>query len=66
VLLDAIARAAGGGRPTRPKVLAELAKTQGYKGVTGLVTFDKKGDNTLARPVVYQMGSKAYPGTPVK
>jgi branched-chain amino acid transport system substrate-binding protein len=66
VLLDAIARAAGGGRPTRPKVLAELAKTQGYKGVTGLVTFDKKGDNALARPVVYQLLPKVHPGTPVK
>ena len=66
VLLEAIARAASGGRPTRPKVLAELAKTQGYKGVTGLISFDKKGDNTLARAAVYQLTSKVYPGTPVR
>jgi branched-chain amino acid transport system substrate-binding protein len=66
LLLDAIARAAGGGRPSRSGVLAEMAKTQGYVGVTGLITFDKKGDNTLARPVVYQMVSAAYPGTPVR
>jgi branched-chain amino acid transport system substrate-binding protein len=66
LLLDAIARAASGGRPTRPRVLAELAKTQGYQGVTGLITFDKNGDNTLARAVVYQMGSKVYPGIPVR
>jgi branched-chain amino acid transport system substrate-binding protein len=66
VLLDAIARAAGSGRPTRERVQVELAKTQGYKGVTGVITFDKKGDNILARPVVYQMTPKVYPGTPVK
>lgn len=66
VLLEAIARAAKGGRPTRSGVLAELAKTQGYAGVTGLITFDKKGDNTMARPVVYQMASGAYPGTSVR
>jgi branched-chain amino acid transport system substrate-binding protein len=66
VLLDAIARAASGGRPTRPRVLTELAKTQSYKGVTGQITFDKKGDNTLARPAVFQLTSKAYPGTPAK
>ena len=66
VLLDAIARASGGGRPTRPRVLAELAKTQGYRGVTGTITFDKKGDNILARPVVYQLGPKVYPGAVVR
>ena len=66
VLLDAIERAASGGRPSRPRVLAELAKTQGYKGVTGLITFDKKGDNSLARAVIYQLGPRVYPGTPVR
>jgi branched-chain amino acid transport system substrate-binding protein len=66
LLLDAIGRAASGGRPTRPRVLAELAKTQGYKGVTGPITFDRKGDNTLARAVVYQLGPRLYPGTPAR
>ena len=41
VMVDAIQRA----KSTEPaKYLPELAKTSGYKGVTGMISFDAKGD----------------------
>jgi len=41
VMVDAIVRA----KSSEPaKYLPELAKTSGYKGVTGTITFDNKGD----------------------
>ena len=41
VLVDAMVRA-GSSQPS--KYLPELAKTAGYKGVTGTIAFDEKGD----------------------
>ena len=41
VLVDAMVRA-GSSQPS--KYLPELAKTTGYKGVTGVISFDEKGD----------------------
>ena len=66
VLLSAIERAAGGGRPTRARVQVELSRTRGYTGVTGEISFDRRGDNTGARPVVYSLSGKDYPGSVVR
>ncbi len=66
LLLTALERAAAGGRPTRATVLAELAKTRGYPGVSGEITLDKKGENLGARPVVCRFSGAAYPGTIVR
>jgi branched-chain amino acid transport system substrate-binding protein len=66
VLLSAIERAAAGGRPTRAKVLAELAKTRGYAGVTGEISFDKKGDTPLARPAIFKFTGGSYPGAVIR
>ena len=41
VMIDAMVRA---GSSDPAKYLPELAKTNGYKGVTGTITFDEKGD----------------------
>jgi branched-chain amino acid transport system substrate-binding protein len=41
VLLDAIRRA---GKPDRSAVMAQVAKTKGFKGVTGTITFNAQGD----------------------
>jgi len=41
VMADAMVRA-GSAQPS--KYLAELSKTSGYKGVTGVISFDEKGD----------------------
>jgi branched-chain amino acid transport system substrate-binding protein len=66
VLLSAIERAAAKGKPTRASVVTELARTKGYGGVTGDITFDRTGENVSARSVVYRFSGKAYPGTLVR
>lgn len=65
LLLAAIERAAAKGRPTRAGLLTEIAKTQGYQGITGPITFDKKGDNLVARPLIYRFTGNLYPGTAI-
>jgi len=56
VLLAAIERAIrAGGRPSRAAVAAELARTRGFSGVAGEVTFDARGANTAAKVYVYQI-----------
>ncbi|MGH2371966.1 MAG: branched-chain amino acid ABC transporter substrate-binding protein, partial [bacterium] len=42
--LERAIKAAGGKKPTREQVTAEVAKTKGYAGLTGTITFDSKGD----------------------
>jgi branched-chain amino acid transport system substrate-binding protein len=41
VMVDAMARA---GSPEPAKVLSHLARTDGYKGITGSIAFDARGD----------------------
>lgn len=65
VLLAAIERAAAKGRPTRTSLLTEIAKTRGYQGITGQITFDKNGDNLAARPLIYRFTGGLYPGTAI-
>ncbi len=56
VLLAAIERAIrASGRPSRAAVAAELARTRGFSGVAGEVTFDAHGANTAARVYVYRI-----------
>ncbi len=42
--LERAIKAAGGKKPTREQVTAEVAKTKGFAGLTGSFTFDSKGD----------------------
>jgi len=49
ILIDAIGRAIdanGGNMPTRAQVIAAVAKTSSFKGLTGVITFDANGDPT--------------------
>jgi len=56
LLLAAIERAIqASGRPSRAAVAAGLARTRGFGGVTGEVTFDARGANTAARVYVYRI-----------
>lgn len=41
VLIEAIQRV---GKPDRVAIMAQLSKTKNFKGVTGLITFNSKGD----------------------
>ncbi|MGQ0571746.1 MAG: branched-chain amino acid ABC transporter substrate-binding protein, partial [Armatimonadota bacterium] len=42
--IERAAKAAGGKKPTREQVTAEVRKTKAFKGLTGTFTFDAKGD----------------------
>jgi branched-chain amino acid transport system substrate-binding protein len=47
ILLDSIGRAIdanGGNMPTRQQVIDQIAKTSGFQGLTGTITFDQNGD----------------------
>ncbi|HZD39259.1 MAG TPA: branched-chain amino acid ABC transporter substrate-binding protein [Terriglobales bacterium] len=59
-------RANGGKKPSRPEVAAAIRKLKNFKGVTGSITFDEKGDPIRARYFVLQFDKPRYPGKVVK
>ena len=57
LLIRAIGRAidaAGGSRPSRGQVLAEIGRTKDFRGLMGAMSFDQRGDTTLKLVAVYQ------------
>jgi branched-chain amino acid transport system substrate-binding protein len=57
-LLDAIARAikANGGRlPSRPEVVAAVAQTKDFAGVTGTYSLDENGDALSPMMSIYKV-----------
>jgi branched-chain amino acid transport system substrate-binding protein len=59
ILIQAIGRAidnAGGKMPTREQVRAEVAKTSGYTGALGTISFDSNGDTTNRVVSIYKIG----------
>ena len=63
-LMDAIGRAindAGGSVPSREQVRAEMAKTQGFKGVIGTYNFNAQGDTDLKIVSIYVVQAVADP-----
>ncbi len=54
-----------GKAPTRKEIMEIVRKTSGFKGLTGEITFDDKGDNTQAKVYVYQIQNNSYPGVQV-
>ncbi|MEA4997923.1 MAG: branched-chain amino acid ABC transporter substrate-binding protein [Candidatus Limiplasma sp.] len=64
VTLDAIKKVIadkGGALPTREEVMAAARATTGFEGVATNVTFDEKGDNTLANLYILGFKEAAYP-----
>jgi branched-chain amino acid transport system substrate-binding protein len=59
-------QANGGKKPSRPAVAAAIRKLKDFKGVTGTITFDNKGDPVKARYFVLQFDKRSYPGKVVK
>ncbi len=60
ILIDAIGRAVqldNGHLPTRRDVIAQLAQTHGFKGVTGTYTFDGSGDATSPMMAIHQVSN---------
>jgi branched-chain amino acid transport system substrate-binding protein len=59
-------KANGGKKPSRADVVAAVRKIKNFKGVTGSIEFDSKGDPVKAKYFVLQFEKQAYPGKVVK
>jgi branched-chain amino acid transport system substrate-binding protein len=60
IVLKAIEKAAkdaGGKKPTREAVRDAVRATKDFKGITGTISFDSKGDPVVAKYFVLQVGS---------
>jgi branched-chain amino acid transport system substrate-binding protein len=55
-----------GKKPTRAEVSMAVRKLKGFKGVTGSIEFDNKGDPVKAKYFVLQFDKQSYPGKVVK
>jgi branched-chain amino acid transport system substrate-binding protein len=59
-------QASGGKKPSRTEVSSAIRKLKNFKGVTGSITFDSKGDPVKAKYFVLQFNKQSYPGKVVK
>jgi branched-chain amino acid transport system substrate-binding protein len=59
-------QANGGKKPSRAEVSSTVRKIKNFKGVTGSIAFDKKGDPVQAKYFVLQFEKRSYPGKVVK
>ncbi|MGH7772644.1 MAG: branched-chain amino acid ABC transporter substrate-binding protein [Candidatus Binatia bacterium] len=55
-----------GKKPTRAQVAAAIRKLKNFKGVTGSIAFDAKGDPVKAKYFVLKFEKRQYPGKVVK
>jgi len=55
-----------GKKPSRAEVSAAVRNIKGFKGVTGSIEFDNKGDPVKAKYFVLQFDKRSYPGKVVK
>jgi len=55
-----------GKKPSRAEVSAAVRNIKGFKGVTGSIEFDHKGDPVKAKYFVLQFDKRSYPGKVVK
>jgi branched-chain amino acid transport system substrate-binding protein len=63
LLLDALERnIAAEGRPSRSGVIEALSEIDGYRGVTGAISFDESGQAQARAVYVYQIVDGQYPG----
>jgi branched-chain amino acid transport system substrate-binding protein len=56
----------GGKKPSRAEVSDAIRKLKNFKGVTGSIAFDTKGDPVKAKYFVLQFEKRSYPGIVVK
>ena len=59
-------KANGGKRPSRTDISNAVRNIKNFKGVTGTIQFDSKGDPLQAKYFVLQYDKQAYPGKVVK
>jgi len=55
-----------GKKPTRADVSTAVRKLKGFKGITGSIEFNNKGDPVKAKYFVLQFDKQSYPGKVVK
>jgi len=56
----------GGKKPTRKQVSEAVRKIKDFKGITGSITFDSKGDPVKAKYFVLKFEKRQYPGKVAK
>ena len=59
-------QANGGKKPSRADVSVAVRKLKNFRGVTGSIEFDNKGDPVKAKYFVLQFEKQSYPGKVVK
>jgi branched-chain amino acid transport system substrate-binding protein len=59
-------QANGGKKPSRSEVSSAVRKIKDFKGITGSIAFDNKGDPIKAKYFVLQFEKRTYPGKVVK
>jgi len=59
-------KANGGKKPSRADVATAVRNIKNFRGVTGSIEFDNKGDPVKAKYFVLQFEKQAYPGKVVK
>jgi branched-chain amino acid transport system substrate-binding protein len=64
--VEQILQTNGGKKPSRAEVSAAVRKLKNFKGVTGAIAFDNKGDPVKAKYFVLQFDKRSYPGKVVK
>ncbi|MBI2988763.1 MAG: branched-chain amino acid ABC transporter substrate-binding protein [Deltaproteobacteria bacterium] len=64
--IEQVIKELGGKKPTRAQVSAAVRKLKNYKGITGSITFDDKGDPVKAKYFVLKFEKMHYPGRVVK
>ena len=56
----------GGKKPSRAEVSTAVRKLKDFKGITGAISFDNKGDPVKAKYFVLQFEKRSYPGKLLK
>jgi branched-chain amino acid transport system substrate-binding protein len=56
----------GGKRPSRAEIAAAVRKIKDFKGVTGAIAFDNKGDPVKSKYFVLRFEKESYPGKVAK
>jgi len=64
--IEGLLKANPGKKPTRAEVSTAVRNLKGFKGVTGAIEFDNKGDSVKAKYFVLQFDKQSYPGKVVK
>jgi len=64
--LEQTLQAGGGKKPSRAQVVTAIRQLKNFRGVTGAISFDNKGDPVKAKYFVLQFDKQSYPGKVVK